>query len=590
MKKKVLHFAECVFAVVAASTGLSLQAQVSNPSSWASFVNSSENTLVMDTFKLQTFGDSEWDNWEYTTSGNVRLTDFSAIHLDKLGGKMGLKLSAGAKVCFKWYDIGPYKNVKGETFSGGKNLNKGEQLFVQVYREIDPILAPIATAEADSSDYLFDFLKILNAPYGFDFFPQINPSNTDGYFTLQYAIAVGEIPGYSLFTGNGNWNDTIRWSHLPPARHRNALIQGNGTITENLLCNHVAIHNGSLQIGHGANLYLTRLDLHGDNAFIRSDGSIHLAENVTIHKTFEETGKWYFISFPFDVYPSGIDARFTQKDATPNAGGNYFYVQSYNGDKRASANQSAGNWEVVPIRSSETCLFKKNKGYLIALDEKATDRTLSFSSRPGDIPEDFANTGIITIPLSGKMTSANQENYGWYLCGNPLPAPLALSQIEQNKELDGKIYIYDGNGYTSYRLSGNYALPPFSAFFVKASSPTELKISIDKTPTKAAEMIQTARPLLKSISPEPLAVSQSTGLDVPHIEENPFFFIKDKHLYLQNIPAAGFIRLFNMTGQCVLQQRIQEGSDIVPLPNNPGIYILQIHSAHLQKQYKIQLP
>ena len=400
-------------------------------------------------------------------------------------------------------------------------------------------------------------------------------------------FAYGDIPSYSLFSGIGNWNDTTLWSHLPPLRHRNALIKGNVSITTDTYCKDIAIHSGSLEINPGSLFILQNLDLYENKASLHSGGTILLSGRITFHKTFEEPGKWYFISFPFDVYPPGIDLHFEQKDATPNDGGNYFYVQSYNGDKRASSNQSAGNWEVVPIRPDNVPLFEKNKGYLIALDEKTTNRTLSFSSRPGDIPENFANIGAIAIPLNSDSSSGNQENHGWYLCGNPFPALLPLTQIEKNKALDGNIYVYDGNGYKTYSLNSNYALPPFAAFFVKASSPTELKISSNSTPTKAINIIPTNFPMSKSIT-EPHPDKQSTEIKSPNAEDF-HFFIKDGQLHLKNIPEAGYIKVFNTMGYCMLQKRIRQGSQMIPITILSGIYILQIHSANYQKNIKINL-
>ena len=337
----------------------------------------------------------------------------------------------------------------------------------------------------------YRYLTIGSNPSSFAITTNKKVNTQNGYYMTDSVFAYGDIPSYSLFSGIGNWNDTTLWSHLPPLRHRNALIKGNVTITTDTYCKDIAIHSGSLEINPGNLFILQNLDLYENKASLHSGGTILLSGRITFHKTFEEPGKWYFISFPFDVYPPGIDLHFEQKDATPNDGGNYFYVQSYNGDKRASSNQSAGNWEVVPIRPDNVPLFEKNKGYLIALDEKTTNRTLSFSSRPGDIPENFANIGVIAIPLNSDSSSGNQENHGWYLCGNPFPALLPLTQIEKNRALDGNIYVYDGNGYKTYSLNSNYALPPFAAFFVKASSPTELKISSNSTPTKAINIIPT---------------------------------------------------------------------------------------------------
>lgn len=588
MKKKVLHFVQCSFVKISLFAAVCpLYAQVSDPSSWQSFVNSNENVMISDTFRLQTFGDSEWDNWEYTTSGTTQVQDVSAVNIDKLGGKMGLRMSLGSRINFIQYTSTPYTEIKAEIFYGGRFLNKGDKLNISIYRETETTTHTISSITQNDYYSKFDSLAITNAPLKFDLHSTSSSSNTKSYYCLQYAFAFGNIPSYSLFTGTGNWNDTTRWSHLPPLRHRNALINGNVNITADTYCNNAAISSGDLIISPQSRFTLNDLDLYGTEAAIHSNGEINISNCITLHKTFDKAGKWYFISFPFDVYPTGIDPRFEQKDATPNDGGNYFYVQSYNGDKRASANQSAGNWEVVPIRSNDVPLFEKNKGYLIALDEKAADQTLSFSSQPGDIPEDFARTGLLAVPIESSMTSDNQENYGWYLCGNPLPAPLVLSQIEKNAELDGKVYIYDGRGYKSYSLESNYALPPFSAFFVKASAPTEIQVVSDQAPTKATNIIQTDFPLVHKES-EPYQNNQSSGLDTSTAGDI-YFRIIDRSIYLENVPETGLLRLVNMTGNCVLQRKIQEGSQAISLTCDPGIYILQIRTSHHLSHHKVIL-
>ena len=80
MKKKVIHFVQyALIKILFFGAVYPLHAQISNPSSWESFVGSDENRLVSDTFRLQTFGDSEWDNWEYTTSGATQIQDISSV-------------------------------------------------------------------------------------------------------------------------------------------------------------------------------------------------------------------------------------------------------------------------------------------------------------------------------------------------------------------------------------------------------------------------------------------------------------------------------------------------------------------------------
>lgn len=513
MKKEVIHFVQYVLVkILFFGAAYPLQAQVSNPSSWESFVGSDENRLISDTLRLQTFGDSEWDNWGYTLTVNSSL----------IQEKHTIKIPVGSGIIFSPFSLNNYTNVKIVSHIAGLKLEPGELLLFNVHRNNSDEVITGNTPE-QGKDYMgYRYLTIGSNPSSFAITTNKKVNTQNGYYMTDSVFAYGDIPSYSLFSGIGNWNDTTLWSHLPPLRHRNALIKGNVNITTDTYCKDIAIHSGSLEINPGSLFILQNLDLYENKASLHSGGMILLSGRITFHKTFEEPGKWYFISFPFDVYPPGIDLHFEQKDATPNDGGNYFYVQSYNGDKRASSNQSAGNWEVVPIRPDNVPLFEKNKGYLIALDEKTTNRTLSFSSRPGDIPENFANIGVIAIPLNSDSSSGNQENHGWYLCGNPFPALLPLTQIEKNRALDGNIYVYDGNGYKTYSLNSNYALPPFAAFFVKASSPTELKISSNSTPTKAINIIPTNFPMSKKYNRTPSRQTKHRDR-APQYREFPFF-------------------------------------------------------------------
>lgn len=585
MKKYILHFVHSTFIKVALLTVCStLFAQVSDPSTWNSFVNSPANALVSDTFRLQTFGDSEWDNWEYTTSGKTNILDFSTLNLDNLGGKWGLKISLGASISLQPYSLLQYNNVIIQTYYGGRYLNKNDNFFYRIYRPTETIEFKHSNITEDNTSYSYRPTNIANTPYALDIFTSTS-NNTKGYFGLQYAFACGNIPEYSLFTGTGNWNDTLRWSHLPAMRHRNALIDGEVTISSTMYCNNISLNKkGKIRLMPGSSCIINNLDLYDTDLSILSEGNLTINGSITLHKTFNETANWYFISFPFDVYPDGIDSRFEQKDATPNNGGNYFYVQTYNGDKRAFNNQASGNWDVLPVQSGNSPLFEKNKGYLIALDEKATIQTLTFSSQPGTTNSDFAKNSSIPVELKASPTAQNTDNYGWYLCGNPLPSPFSFSQIEKNSALDGNIYVYSNTGYTSYSLQSDYAIPPFSYFFIKASESTEINISTSPF-LDDVQLLQL--PSCLNITREPNFkdfISNSTTT-ISKIQ----YQVKDGTLHLENIIEPGFIQLIDLTGHCILSFPICKGSHSFPLPSKKGLFILQIQTKSHKQREKLLL-
>ena len=65
------------------------------------------------------------------------------------------------------------------------------------------------------------------------------------------------------------------------------------------------------------------------------------------------------------------------------------------------------------------------------------------------------------------------------------------------------------------------------------------------------------------------------------------YAIKDKQLYLQNIPTPGNIKLFNLLGECVWQKVIQAGTQTIPVTTEPGIYILQIQTKNSEERHKL---
>lgn len=565
MGKSVSYFSCGVFLSFLFAVECPLRAQVSNPSAWESFVTSKDNPVVSDTFRLQTFGKSGRDNWTYRTAGEASL----------LEEEHALRLPSGSCATFTSINPTGYEDITFPFYIRGENLTEESELQFIVFRnnQWDTIDIPLKNLleKGRLREFIKDNPTELTIRVG---------ESSNAAFLLDSVYATGNIPAYSLFTGSGDWNDTARWSHLPPLRNRCALIQGETTVSHDTQCRDIAIHSGSLQLSADNSLSLHNLSLYGDEAFFHSNGTLEQSGSITVHKTFEETGKWYFISFPFDVYSTGIDSRFQQQDERFEGSGNYFYLQRYNGDRRASLNQASGNWEVVPRHTDpQTPLFEKNKGYLIALDADATDRTLSFTSQTGDIPEDFARVGLVSLVMQSDQTADNAANFGWFLCGNPLPAPLALSQIESNPSLDGNVYVFDGQTYQTYSIrdNPNYALPPFSAFFLKASQDTEIKVQVPTTPVVQLQLIRTGA--FQSASPtEPAPPSSSTHSETLHPDELQIS-LTGRQLHIENLPVNAHLRLFSLTGQCLFVQQVTAGTCTLSLPDcAQGICLLQLQS------------
>ena len=181
--------------------------------------------------------------------------------------------------------------------------------------------------------------------------------------------------------------------------------------------------------------------------------------------------------------------------------------------------------------------------------------------------------------MQSDQTADNAANFGWFLCGNPLPAPLALSQIEANPSLDGNVYVFDGQTYQTYSIRDNpdYALPPFSAFFLKASQGTEIKVQAPTTPATQLQLIRTGD--FQSASPtEPTPPSSSTHSETLHPDELQIS-LTGRQLHIENLPESSILRLFNLTGQCIFTRQVTTGTCTLSLPDcAQGICLVQLQS------------
>ncbi len=573
MKKKHLRMFRRILAGTAILTVLvSVRAQVSNPSEWSGFVKGSRNTVVVDTFRMQTFSGTAGDNWEYVVENG-------AVVLDK---QNALKIPLGGSALFERYslygyqkvsavlDYSPYLVVAGETLSVVFDNENWKDKSSVIY----PSSKSVKSVEFGSNPCRLDFF--VSSP---------SPNTQSGYFLFDRIYAYGQIPQYSLFSGNGNWNDTIRWSHLPPFRHRRALINGDVEVNSLVQCNQASLADGSLRITDNGHFIVDELFLHNTDISLAVAGELTVNKQITTYYTFPEKGKWYFLSFPFDVSLKGLDPRFELKDDTFSGNGNYLYVQTYNSDKRASSQQVTGNWEVFPMPSSleNPFIFEKGKGYLVALDATASDNTLTFSVDKENIPDNFGKATSIPINISSSG-DANSGHSGWYLCGNPLPEPLELSRIKLDPALDGNIYLYDGNTYKPYPIGSNYALPPLAAFFVKATAATELTITGELSAANA--ILLKSDFSLRSELAEPTEVKTQ----ISQVErETGKSFIKGNTLYLEDLPSAGKVKVIDVAGRVVYSRAVSNGSSVLPLSLRSGLYIIIIEAGGYRAQHKCVL-
>ncbi|MFV0581439.1 MAG: T9SS type A sorting domain-containing protein [Parabacteroides gordonii] len=574
MKKKHLRASWRLIAAIAISTVMvPVWAQVPiNPSAWSDFLKDKRTPYVIDTFRMQTFSQSAKDNWIYTVEGGAILSEENNALKIPLGGSVSLE---------------PYSLLKSQkasaviTFSA-YSITEGEQLLVEFENKkghTQGVLYPFGNPLELS-------IRLGGNPDKLKFSATKPVSNTlNGYFLIDSIYACDTIPRYSLFSGKGNWIDAACWSYLPPYRRRRALINGDVEINTPIQCNQINLADGSLLVTEYGRLTTDNLYLHSIDISLIIAGELTVNKQITSYYTFPEKGKWYFLSFPFDVSLKSLDSRFQLKDETFSESGNYLYVQTYNGDKRASSQESTGNWEVFPMPSSSDnpLIFEKGKGYLVALDAAASDNTLTFSVDKENIPDNFGKATSIPINISSSG-DADTDHSGWYLCGNPLPAPLKLSRIKPDPALEGNIYLYEGNTYKPYPIGSNYALPPFAAFFVKATAATELTITGELS--EANVILLKSDFSLRSELAEPTEVKTQISQVEKETEKS---FLKGNTLYLDNLPYAGKVKVIDVAGRVVYSRAVSNGSSVLPLSLRSGLYIIIVEAGGYRAQHKCVL-
>lgn len=575
MKEKHLRMFRRIFAGAAIlSILVPVRAQVSNPSTWSDFVKGTDNILSVDTFMRQSFLGQPSDNWEYTAGSGTAVPE----------GKKTMLVPPGGSLSFVSFPTHRYNDVTIGFRLAADKLEVGEDLQIQYLQNGD--LKTDLLYQPKKADDFFNFKSIRVS--GSSLKIQVGvPSkdDLDGSYMVNSFLAFGSLVRYSLFLSSGNWEDDACWSHFPPSSEQSALISGTAIVRSSVKCRTVSLANeGRLNITGGGSLDLDTLSLYGNDFSLTVQNDLTVNKNVTLYYTFPEKGKWYFLSLPFDIPLKGIDPRFQLKDDTFSGSGDYLYVQTYNGDKRASSQKPTGNWEVFPepASSDNSFIFEKGKGYLVALDAAASDNRLTFSVEKENIPAGFGKTASIPVEISSG--NAGNDHGGWYLCGNPLPAPLKLSQIDPDPALDGNIYLYDGKNYKPYAIGSNYALPPLAAFFVKATTTTELAVT-NGPPAVNSLLLKSDIPLNPELT-EPVDIA--TQLSQVRKKDGESL-LKGNTLYLNDLPSAGNVTVMDVAGRIVYSCSVPNGSSVLSLSLRSGLYIVIVEAGGYRTQHKCVL-
>lgn len=578
----------------------------SDPAQWENFVNGPAHPLIRDTFRLQTFSGSPADTWNYIPSGASDLFDASEEGIENQGGSISIRLRPGSEIRFDSFDPEGHTDIRINFRYAAKELMPGENLLVSCTRPQNSV-TDYPQCSVTSTHYTFSYPDADSKNYGqigsnpSDLTLRITEGSTtaNGFYCLDSLYVHGLIPRYSLFTGTSAWETPGSWSHFLPSAPRTALINGQATINHPATCHTLHIGKGHLSVPLGNRLEVNHLIFHtsptkesgpepgSEENYFSSEGSLQVNETVSVYRSFPETGRWYFFSLPFDVYPEGLDPGFTWKDDQANDGGNYFYLRQYNGRRRAVQQTNEGNWELLrpgSLREGEP-VFHKNQGYLIALDAQATTCQLRFTSQKGDIPETFGQEGKLSFEVYASKDEKNGSHTGWNLCGNPFPSALSLNELTSDDSTDGFIYIYDGQTYQPYALGSEYVLPPFTAFFIKAQRDGTLLWQRGMGANPKHKQIPVP-PALRTTWMEPQPSEAGTVSVWQVFISPPQSLLSGRSLRLENMPAETSVRLNDLQGRLLYNRQWPAGSSFVTLPPARGICFLTIETEGYRQDYK----
>lgn len=542
------------------------QSEWRNPEDWKTLVsNKNENPVgaVKDTIFLQGFDDEEYNILDYTVTGKH---DFFYPKNEGIRGasdSRAIRLYPGSVLSFNFESL-PYE--KTERYSSEINVpfalqhvNSGEHFYYFGYWAYKDFEATIPVFSVYQNDVSYYFRQTPKCLASFQYteidslalmvYEGTNPSDT-GYYCVDSVIWKFKAPLYTLLSSSGNWFDWDNWTHLYPTAHRIGLVQGEVTIDRPATCQSIMTYNA---------------DIH-----FADHGALRTSEMTSIY-TFPEKGKWYFLSFPFDVYPEGVDEDFEWGDAstdTSSKAANVFYVREYDGVARSGNGEAESNWRILSPGSSDASqpIFHKGKGYLVAIDETADTSTLSFTSSG----ETLEYSTEMHIPIEADEAQVGDEaDNGWFLCGNPYPSSLSLREIQPNPDLDGNIYLYNGSEYEAYAIGSDYTLPPHAAFFVKAKGDTEL--TIHKEATEARHWIRSS-----ALSSQALCQGPATEKELPMPDFT--YRIEGNELVFPALASSGQVAIYNMYGKLLRRVSLSSGHARVALPASNGIYLIHIQT------------
>ena len=118
-------------------------------------------------------------------------------------------------------------------------------------------------------------------------------------------------------------------------------------------------------------------------------------------------------------------------------------------------------------------------------------------------------------------------------------------------------------------IGSDFAIPPFSAFFVKANNSTSLSVYNTSEPAYYK--------LLSTNAPKSFPTSEPQARQDPPVSNQAFSFpelsyqLENKTLFINNLPSPGKVKLLTPAGILVFTQAVPAGNTILPIPLPQGL-------------------
>ncbi len=575
MRKYYLLFVCVTVSLFSFVITISAQSEWLNPLNWSIQVNDeAQNPKIVHKLYVQGFDEDDKGLLDYQVSGKHDFIIPNEYNIQGGSDTRAIRLFPGSKLVFDVVDFGEQAIATFKIPFAFVSPKVKEDIAFTSYSYVNSeprTVRPCIIHKEDKTGY-FNEIKTRGRKCCYNS-PIINPSRleisvgqttetSNGFYCIDSVFLFLEIPDYSLFNKSGYWHNNNLWSHLYPKKSRKALIDSDVIIDSPADCEQIINNQKDIKIVDAGRLKMKKMS------------SLY---------EFPEKGKWFFVSFPFDVYPEDLDTDFQMGDEstiTDSKVNNVLYACKYDGKRRADTNKANGNWIVISTRDivPGEVLFHKGAGYLLAIDQTADKQLLTFSSS-SNTELIFTPDEILTIKAD-EMQTGNEENNGWLLCGNPYTSSLSLKDIQSNSDLDGFIYVFDGENYKPYPIGSDWSIPAHCPFFVKAKRNTQLVIK--NTITEKTNLLQNTKSFSGKLEPFTMVTSK----EKIEAHNNFTYKIYSDHITLYS-NVKGYYCIYDVLGRLLDRNQLLSGENDYILPSRHGVYFVNVMIGRKNKCIKV---